>query len=585
MKRLAAWIALVLSVAGCRPASPPAVLTPETPGGAIVASGGSPNITGPILPPQVAGRFYPADPEALRQTVADLLAAARPGNRRPLGLLAPHAGYVYSGPVAAAAYRQAEGQEYDVVVVLGTNHSHADFEGVAVYPDGALATPLGNAAVDAPLARQLIGEGGPIVAAPAIFEGEHSVEVQLPFLQALFPQTPILPLIVSSPTDATVDAVAKALARVLANRRPLLVASSDLSHYPAQADAVPVDRAVLEAVVSMDPDRLRSTVDEAMARGIPNLGTCACGEGAILAVMAVARELGSPSASIIDQRTSADVALGDPDQVVGYGAVAFWAPEAEPVSRRAAGTEPRVSSAGTAVGTQPAASLSGTAAVAGAQASIAATVAGIPPAASLAGTPAPTDRRTSSAPTATRTDTAAGDLTVAEQGQLLELARRTLEEYLTTRTMPTAVPTSPRLLEKRGAFVTLTKNGELRGCMGSLTAQQPLYLQVQESALMAALQDPRFPPVTADELAGLRIEISALGPLERVTDVSQIQVGRHGLVIEKGARRGTLLPQVPLEYGWDRSQFLIQLCRKAGLPDDAWGSATLYRYTAQVFGE
>jgi len=176
-------------------------------------------------------------------------------------------------------------------------------------------------------------------------------------------------------------------------------------------------------------------------------------------------------------------------------------------------------------------------------------------------------------------------LTAEQKRALLELARRTVDQYLRTQSVPATAPADPALHQVRGAFVTLTQNGELRGCIGSLVGRRPLYLQVQNSAVMAATQDPRFLPVTAAEVPSLEIEISALGPLEIVTDVSEIEVGTHGLLIEKGNRSGTLLPQVPGDYGWDRDQFLVQLCRKAGLPDDAWKSAKLYRYTAEVFHE
>ncbi len=529
MRRLAPVFLCALCLSACRPTATPAGLSPAGSPGPRERVSHTPTFSGPVLPPQVAGRFYPGDPEALRKMVADLLAAAPPGERRPLGLLSPHAGYVFSGPVAAAAYRQAEGQHYDVVVVLGTKHAHAGFTGAAVYPDGALATPLGESVVASDLAAKLVTFGEPIVAERSIFEGEHSVEVQLPFIQTLFPDTAILPIIVASPDPTNVDALGTALAAVVADRQPLLVASSDLSHYPAQEAAVEVDRRLLEAIVSLDADRVRSTIAEQMSRDIPNLSTCACGEGAILAMIATAKRLGVQSASIIDQRTSADSPLGGADEVVGYGAVALWAPEA-----------------GTSVST-------------------------------------PGGAKTTPAEAAE--PLAAGPLTAAEKGELLRLARQTLEEYLSSQTVPSATPASERLGQKRGAFVTLTRQGELRGCMGSLTAERPLYLQVQQSALMAAVEDPRFPPVTREELDDLHIEISVLGPLEPVTDPSQIEVGKHGLLIEKGLRRGTLLPQVPLEFGWDRDQFLVQLCRKAGLPDDAWRSAKLYRYTAQVFGE
>jgi AmmeMemoRadiSam system protein A len=168
---------------------------------------------------------------------------------------------------------------------------------------------------------------------------------------------------------------------------------------------------------------------------------------------------------------------------------------------------------------------------------------------------------------------------------MLALARETLERFLTTSSFPPFSPDSDGLQQLRGVFVTLRQEGELRGCRGSLVGQLPLYLEVQRSAVSAALNDPRFPPVVADQLPRLHLEISVLGPLEPITDVTTIRVGTHGLLVAKGDRQGVLLPQVPVERGWDRDQFLVEVCRKAGLPDDAWRSSDLFRFTAEVFDE
>jgi len=178
-----------------------------------------------------------------------------------------------------------------------------------------------------------------------------------------------------------------------------------------------------------------------------------------------------------------------------------------------------------------------------------------------------------------------GDLSAAERGAALRLARESLERFLATGSFPSFRPLSDGLRQVRGVFVTLRREGELRGCIGSLIGQRPLYLEVQRSAVLAAINDPRFLPVTLDELPELELEISVLGPMEPVTDVSTIQVGVHGLVIVQGGQQGVLLPQVPVEEGWDRDEFLVQVCRKASLPDDAWRTADLYRFTAQVFEE
>jgi AmmeMemoRadiSam system protein A len=144
----------------------------------------------------------------------------------------------------------------------------------------------------------------------------------------------------------------------------------------------------------------------------------------------------------------------------------------------------------------------------------------------------------------------------------------------------------PELTKPGACFVTLKNAGELRGCIGVTEAHSPLHEAVARMARASALEDPRFPPVGPAEAPQLTIEISILSPQERVGDVSEIEVGRHGLVIEQGGQRGLLLPQVPVEWGWDRTQFLRHCCMKAGLPTDAWErGAAIYSFTAEVFGE
>lgn len=180
-----------------------------------------------------------------------------------------------------------------------------------------------------------------------------------------------------------------------------------------------------------------------------------------------------------------------------------------------------------------------------------------------------------------------GMLTAAERAELLQLARTTIAAYLQEHSIPPYTTTNPHLLQPGGAFVTLRKHGELRGCIGYMAAEGPIYETVQEMAVSAATKDPRFPAVQPAELAELTIEISLLSPMERVTDTNRIVVGKHGLLIRRGWYQGVLLPQVAPEQGWDREEFLRGVCYKAGLPANAWQdkSTELYWFTAEVFGE
>jgi AmmeMemoRadiSam system protein A len=173
----------------------------------------------------------------------------------------------------------------------------------------------------------------------------------------------------------------------------------------------------------------------------------------------------------------------------------------------------------------------------------------------------------------------------SDQQRLLHFARQALEEGVRKYEL-SDVEEEPEgaLRERCGAFVTLWKAGRLRGCIGYVEAQRPLYQTVRECALAAALRDPRFDPVTPEELPALEVEISVLSPLFDIAP-EQIEVGRHGLIISRGILRGLLLPQVALEWKWDREKFLEETCMKAGLPPDAWQrGARIQAFTAQVFG-
>ncbi|OHB77387.1 MAG: hypothetical protein A2Z34_11665 [Planctomycetes bacterium RBG_16_59_8] len=173
----------------------------------------------------------------------------------------------------------------------------------------------------------------------------------------------------------------------------------------------------------------------------------------------------------------------------------------------------------------------------------------------------------------------------ADRKTLLGLARQSISHHLNRRALPEP-DVAGILKERRGAFVTLKKHGDLRGCIGIIDARLPLWETVAEMAVSAAVHDTRFPPVTANELPALSIEISVLSPFRRVADIAEIVVGRDGLMIRRGMRSGLLLPQVATEYGWDREEFLRHTSLKAGLDPDAWkGDVELSAFSAEIFHE
>jgi AmmeMemoRadiSam system protein B/AmmeMemoRadiSam system protein A len=438
--------------------------------------------------------------------VDGFLALVEPVDGEPIGLIVPHAGYAYSGPVAAYGFRQLEGVEYDVAVVIGSDHRAPLSDPISVWAEGGFETPLGVAPVDAELAQALVEADPRITFDPATHEGEHPIEIELPFLQRVCPDCSIVPVLMGTDDEETVRALADALLELLPGRDVVIVASSDLSHYPTYDDARAVDGATLAAIETGDPGRVRERIEETMASGFPNLATCACGAGPILATMRVAAGLGADTVTVLRYANSGDVS-GDHSQVVGYGAVMLWRYE--------------------------------------------------PP-----------------------------DLTERQREELLTLAHMAIEAYVEDGATPAYETEDPILNRRSGVFVTLKEKGELRGCIGHTWADQPLYQAVQRMAVEAATNDPRFSPLTPEELDDVTVEASILSPFRRVTDLEQIQVGVHGLMIFEGGRQGLLLPQVPVEQGWNRERFLDELCLKAGLPEACWQEgATIYAFTAVVFGE
>ncbi len=230
-----------------------------------------------------------------------------------VGLVAPHAGLMYSGPVAAHAYRQLEGRHYDVAVLVGPSH-YMGFEGVALFLRGVFETPCGPLTVSEEIGLALQEAGTVVREYPAAHQREHSIEMQLPFLQRFLPDTPIVPLVMGTQSRHTIHDLGSALARCLAGRKALLIASSDLSHYQDAPTAHKLDSVVLDSVRRFDPD--------ALERVLAHLPDHACGGGPIVAVMRAATALGARGARILCYADSGDVS-GDKSAVVGYVAAAF----------------------------------------------------------------------------------------------------------------------------------------------------------------------------------------------------------------------------------------------------------------------
>jgi hypothetical protein len=479
--------------------------------------------TSNVRPAAVAGQFYPSDPAHLKLAVQQFLEDAVPSSvEKPVALVVPHAGYLFAGQIIADGFRQVKGRTYDTIVILGTNHTSGDLTGVSVYPRGAYRTPLGDAPIDEEIASALLKEDSDCTANTAAQVSEHSIEVQVPFVQTLFPSAKIVAAVVGMPEPKVCERFGKALAKVVGGKRVLIVASSDLSHFPRYEDAVDVDRQTLEAIAKLDPAQFASKANSLMSRRIPNLETCACGEGPILAAMTAAKALGATHGVVLSYANTADSVAEDKSRVVGYGAVVFAAGEGEPDIKAL---------------NRPAA----------------------PP---------------------------SGPLQSADKKVLLKMARQSLQRFLTTETIPATRNLTPRLQFPQGVFVTLKQHGELRGCIGHLVGDFPVSLTTAWMAVQAGENDSRFPRVTLKELAGLEIEISVMTPMKPVAKPTDIVVGRDGVVISKNGLSAVFLPQVATEQGWGLGEMLDELCIKAGLRPGDWKTGAQFLvFQADVFSE
>lgn len=267
----------------------------------------------------VSGTWYPGTRGALTRDVDEYLAAAAEGPAGTItAVIAPHAGLMFSGPVAAYAYKAAAQGTYDVVVLAGPSH-FVGFEGVAVYPEGAFETPMGLAPVDSELVARLTRSPG-IRAASSAHVREHSLEMQLPFVSRLMPAARIVPLLMGYQTRQTIEQLANALAAALTGTRSLIVASTDLSHYFNANEAVALDGRVQDYVGRFDPDGLLGLADEypEHERG----RYVGCGIGPAISVMMAARLLGAREGRVLKYSHSGEVS-GDYEGVVGYMAAAI----------------------------------------------------------------------------------------------------------------------------------------------------------------------------------------------------------------------------------------------------------------------
>ncbi len=470
-----------------------------------------------VKEPAVAGQFYPADSARCAAEIDSYIKAADPvlgSDDQVIAFIVPHAGIMFSGPVAGYAYRIVEQIQPKTVVLVGPSH-HMRFDGIAVYAHGYFRTSLGLIPVDTGLAAQLVQFSDKIGHFPDPFAREHNLEVQMPFLQRVCPDANIVPLIMGSQSREEVLHLSEVLTEILPKSDALLIASTDLSHYYPAETAITLDQVCMDDVHALAGKRLLNH----LAAGKTEM----CGGGPAAVALMTAKSLGADVGRILKYGDSGDAGPKDKSAVVGYVAAALVDTNNHSQQSVSPPTQPK----GQVM-----------------------------------------------------------ELTDTQKERLLIIARETIKHYLTTGSEKQWTNNDPVLDKPSGAFVTLKEFGQLRGCIGHVEAKAPLYETVAQCAIASAVHDPRFRPVGPSEIQDLHIEISVMTEPQPIGSVDEIEVGRDGLIIEKGRNRGLLLPQVPVEWGWDRDEYLEHLCAKAGLGPDEWKSgATIYAFQALVFEE
>ena len=472
-----------------------------------------------VRPATQAGRFYESTPRVLSHEVDSLLARHAKGTagydtvatyENVAALIVPHAGYYFSGNVAASAYARLDPErQYKRVFLLGPSH-HEWLDGASVNTEvDYYATPIGEVRVDRETALKLTATDSVFSYQPKAHDREHCLEVQLPFLQRrLKVVPPIVPIVISTNDFGKLKLMAEALKPYFTDDN-LFIVSSDFSHYPSYGDACAVDAKTGKAVESGNVEQFIATIEANAHSGIRNLATSACGEFAIITLMLMLDS--QYQVKHIMYQNSGDIDDHDPSRVVGYHSFSILRGVANGFS-----------------------------------------------------------------------------LNDEEKRILKKIAYESIKDSLEGKRIAVAnselYTQNSALKEKCGAFVSLHKHGRLRGCIGHFGEDVPLHEVVAEMARAAAFEDPRFMPVTRDELDDLDIEISVLTPMRRIQSLDEFHLHKHGIYIRKGRRSGTFLPQVADEVNWTKEEFVGHCSQdKAGLGWDGWRDAELFVYEAIVF--
>ncbi len=435
-----------------------------------------------IRNPVVAGQFYPASPSQLRAMI-EAMVNEDAVKEEVIGLVSPHAGYIYSGPVAGAVTSRVKFK--DTCIIMGPNHTGRG-KPLSIMTQGTWRTPFGEVEIDSELGKEILALSRHLQEDTVAHEYEHSIEVQLPFIQYFKPDIKIVPIILAYASGAIYKEIGEEIARAVREleREVVIIASSDMTHYEPQESAQRKDDKAIAAIIDLDADELLSRVDE--------LDISMCGYAPTASLISAAKELGATEAELVSYQTSGDTS-GDYSSVVGYAGIIIKRGEMHP---------------------------------------------------------------------------------------LVKLAKKTVETYIKEGVTPEPDELTPEMKEQAGVFVSIHSHGELRGCIGTIEpTSNNVAQEIIANAISSATRDPRFPPITPDELADLDYSVDVLTKPEPVDSKDQLDPKKYGAIVEAGWRRGLLLPDLE---GVDSADYQINICRqKAGIAPDE--PVKLYRFEVRRY--
>ena len=433
-----------------------------------------------IREPVVAGQFYPASPSQLKEVIRGMV-DEEAKKEEVIGLISPHAGYIYSGPVAGATISRIKFK--DTFIIMGPNHTGIG-KPLSIMTEGVWKTPLGEVEIDSELAKQILATSSYLEEDYGAHQHEHSIEVQIPFLQYFKTDFRLVPILLSYSTGATYKEIGKELAKAIKdlNKEVVIIASSDMTHYEPQESAQWKDAQAIEAILELNEDELLKRVDE--------LRISMCGYAPAASLISAAKELGAKRAELVRYQTSGDT-TGDYSSVVGYAGII---------------------------------------------------IKGMSP--------------------------------------LARLAKRTVETFVKEDKIPEPEELTPEMKQKTGVFVSIHKFGQLRGCIGTFEpTQDNVAEETIANAISSATRDPRFPPVTPDELSDLSYNVDVLTTPEPIASKDQLDPKKYGVIVEAGIRKGLLLPDLE---GVDTVDYQIEICcQKAGIASDE--PINLYRFEVKRY--